>query len=109
MVGAEAADLALHPAFLVCSLDARAAVEALDAEVRAEGDPPVRLHFEEGFLAAGSEDPVDGLARIRQPEGEQIAGDQLAGEPHRHVAEVDLGLHTGLMRLRHERFHGGLA
>jgi hypothetical protein len=48
--------------------------------------------FEEGFLAGRGEHPVDGLARIRQTEGEQVAGPQLAGQSHAHVAEVDLGM-----------------
>lgn len=48
---------------------------------------------------------MDGLARVRQPEREQVAGHQLAGQPHRHVAEVDLRLRSGLVRLRDEGFH----
>ncbi|UKY54859.1 hypothetical protein [Streptomyces inhibens] len=49
----------------------------------------MHLPFEEGFLAAGCEDPVDGLARVGQAEGEETAGHELAGQPHGHVAEVD--------------------
>lgn len=48
---------------------------------------------------------MDGLARVGQPEREQVAGHQLAGQPHRHVAEVDLSLRSGLVRLRNEGFH----
>ncbi|MFH9554486.1 hypothetical protein [Streptomyces sp. NPDC017435] len=60
------------------------------------------MPFEEGFLAARSEDAMDGLARVGQAEREQIAGHKLAGEPDRDVAEVDLGFHAGLVSLRHE-------
>lgn len=66
----------------------------------------VDVAFEEGFLAAGGEHAVDGLARIRQTEREQVAGHQLAGQPHRHVTEVHFGLMTGLVGLRDERFQG---
>ena len=145
MVAAEVADLPLDPAPLEGAVDAGTAVEALDAEVRPEGDPPVGLHpcpaqpqhlgdgglevvvahpaprdtvqhpqrvhvpLEEGFLAGGGEHPVDGLARIRQAEGEQVAGHQLTGESHGHVAKVDLRLHAGRMGLRDERLNGRLA
>jgi hypothetical protein len=59
--------------------------------------------FQERLLAAGGKDAVHRLARVRQPEREQRAGDLLAAQPHGHVAEVDLGLGAGPVRLRHER------
>lgn len=113
VVPAEVADHPFDAALLVGAFDAWAAVEALDVEVRAEGDPPVGLHprpiqpqhlgdgrfqvvvadlaprdtaqhaervhvpFEESFLAAGGEDPVDGFARVGHAEREQVAGHQL--------------------------------
>ncbi|CAL9333232.1 hypothetical protein SUDANB15_00109 [Streptomyces sp. enrichment culture] len=52
---------------------------------------------------------MDGLARVRQAEGEQVAGHQLAGETDRHVAEVDFRLVPGLVGLRDERLQRGLA
>ncbi|MFD5342045.1 hypothetical protein [Streptomyces hawaiiensis] len=67
------------------------------------------MAFEEGFLAAGGEHAVDGLARVRQPEGEQIAGHQLAAQAHGHVTEVHLSLVTGQMSLRDERLQRRLA
>ncbi len=67
------------------------------------------MPLEERFLAARSEHPVNGLARVGQAKREQIAGHQLAGQTHRHVAEVDLRLVTRKVRLRHERLHRGLA
>jgi hypothetical protein len=57
------------------------------------------------LLPRRGEDPVDCLARVRQPEREEVAGHQLAGQSHRHVAEVDLRLRPGLVRLRDEGFH----
>ncbi|MFF2066970.1 hypothetical protein ACFVWZ_35200, partial [Streptomyces sp. NPDC058200] len=44
VVAAEVADHPFDAALLVGAFDAGAAVEALDVEVRAEGDPPVGLH-----------------------------------------------------------------
>jgi hypothetical protein len=38
---------------------------------------------------------VDGLARVRHPEREQVAGHQLAGQLDRDVPKVDLGLRAG--------------
>ncbi len=52
---------------------------------------------------------MDRLARIRQAEGGQVAGHQLAGEPHGHVAEVDLRLRPRRVGLRDERLNGRLA
>ncbi len=82
-----------------------------DLAPRDPAQRPQRVHmaFEEGFLAAGGEHPMDGLARIRQAEGEQVAGHQLAGQPHTHVAEVDFRLMTGLVGLRDERLQRRLA
>ncbi|WP_254897554.1 hypothetical protein [Kitasatospora sp. NA04385] len=65
--------------------------------------------LEERLLPSRGEHTVHRLARVGQPEGEQIAGHQLAGQLHRHVAEVDLGLHPELVRLRDERLDRGLA
>lgn len=67
------------------------------------------MAFAEGFPAAGGEHAVDGLARVRQPEGEEIAGHQLAGQAHGHVTEVDLRFLTGQVSLRDERFQWRLA
>ncbi|MFF3767364.1 hypothetical protein ACFYYR_25220 [Streptomyces sp. NPDC001922] len=67
------------------------------------------MAFEEGFLAAGGEHAVAGLARIRQTEGEQVAGHQLAGQAHGHVTEVDLRLMAGQVGLRDERLQRRLA
>ncbi|WP_327238971.1 hypothetical protein OG243_01525 [Streptomyces sp. NBC_01318] len=44
VIAAEVADHPFDPALLVGTFDAGPAVEALDAEVRAERDPPVCLH-----------------------------------------------------------------
>ncbi|MGW5677962.1 hypothetical protein ACWEV4_23255 [Streptomyces sp. NPDC003860] len=60
--------------------------------------------LEERLLPYRVQDPVDGLARVGQPEREQVAGHQLAGQPHRHVAEVDLRLRSGLVGLWDEGF-----
>ncbi|MDH6222860.1 hypothetical protein M2283_010212 [Streptomyces pseudovenezuelae] len=62
----------------------------------------VDMAFEERLLAAGSGHPVHRLARVRQPQREQIAA---GGHPRQHdmdVAEVDLRLVTGYVGLRDE-------
>lgn len=62
----------------------------------------VDVALEERLLAAGGEHFVDGLAGIRQPEGEQIAA---GGHPRQHdvhVPEVNLRLGAGQMSLRDE-------
>ncbi|GGR58270.1 hypothetical protein GCM10010236_08270 [Streptomyces eurythermus] len=38
---------------------------------------------------------MDGLARIGQAEGEQVAGDELTGQPHLDVAQVNRSLFIG--------------
>lgn len=52
---------------------------------------------------------MDGLARVRQPEREQVAGHQLASQLDRDVPEVDFGLGAGLVGLRDERVHDSFA
>ncbi len=52
---------------------------------------------------------MDSLARIGEAEGEQVAGHQLACEPHGDVAEVDFGLHAGVVGLRDECLQRGFA
>ncbi|MGI5291392.1 hypothetical protein ACQEVF_49915 [Nonomuraea polychroma] len=59
--------------------------------------------FQKRLLPTRSEDPVHGLARIRQAEGEQHQLDLLTGQPNGHVPEMDLRFDTRLVRLRHER------
>ncbi|MFE4720875.1 hypothetical protein ACFRLW_31555, partial [Streptomyces sp. NPDC056728] len=71
----------------------------------------MNVAFEEGFLAAGGEHPVHGLAGVGQPQREQEDLGHLAREHHVDVAEVDLRLSSGQMGLRHEhrvRAHSGL-
>lgn len=91
--------------------DGRLQVVVADLASRdtAERAQCVHVPLEEGFLAAGGEDPVDGFARVGQAKREQVAGHQLAYQAHGHVAEVDLRLVTGQVGLRHERFHRGFA
>jgi hypothetical protein len=60
--------------------------------------------FEERLLAAGGEDAVFGLARIRQAHREHEAGDLLTGQAYLHVAEV-LGLGPRPVGLRNERVY----
>lgn len=67
------------------------------------------MALEERFLPGRGEDAVHGLARIRQPEREQIAGHQLASQPHCDVVEVDLCLRPGPVGLRDKRIHHPLA
>ena len=84
-------------------------VADLAARDPAQGPQCVDVAFEEGFLATGGEHAVDGLARVRQPEGEEVAGHQLAAQAHRHVTEVDLRFMTGQVCLRDECFQRRLA
>lgn len=60
-----------------------------------QGFQRVDVAFDEGLLAAGCEDPVDGLARIRKAEREQVAAGGDPGQHDVHVPEVDLGLCAG--------------
>jgi hypothetical protein len=52
---------------------------------------------------------VDSLARVGQAQREQVAGLQLAGQAHRHVAEVELRLAARQVGLRHECLCRGFA
>ncbi|MFI6844285.1 hypothetical protein OG535_38540 [Kitasatospora sp. NBC_00085] len=63
------------------------------------GRPWKRGHGATGHAGSAVNGSVDGLARGGQPEGEQQDTNS-PGEPHRHVAEVDLGLHVRLVSLR---------
>lgn len=65
----------------------------------------VDVAFEERLLAAGGEDAVHGLARIRQAHREHEAGDQLTGQTYLHVAEVHLRLGPRPVGLRNERVY----
>jgi len=51
---------------------------------------------------------VTALARAGQPEPEQVAAGQAAGQLHEHIGEVHLGLRARLLGLRHEPGHPGL-
>ncbi|MFI1281139.1 hypothetical protein ACH4U5_10330 [Streptomyces sp. NPDC020858] len=59
--------------------------------------------FEEGLLPAGRENLVDGPARIREPQREQEALHQGAGQVDPHIPEVDLRLIARAVGLRDER------
>ncbi|WP_217241038.1 hypothetical protein, partial [Streptomyces sp. AC555_RSS877] len=61
--------------------------------------------LKECLLAAGGEDAVHGLARIRQAHREHKAGDLLTGQAYLHVAEVHLRLGPRPVGLRNERVH----
>lgn len=52
---------------------------------------------------------MDGFARVRHPEREQVAGHQFAGQLDRDVPEVDLGLGAWSVGLRDERVDHTLA
>jgi hypothetical protein len=43
---------------------------------------------------------VDGLARVGQPEREQVTEHRLTVQPHPHLSEVHLRLSPGLVLLR---------
>lgn len=75
-----------------------------DAAQHAES---VDVAFEERLLAAGGEDAVHGLVRIRQAHREHEAGDQLTGQAYLHVAEVHLGPRP--VGLRDKRVHHAAA
>jgi hypothetical protein len=53
---------------------------------------------------------VHRLARIRQPQREQVALHRLTSQPHPHIGEVHLGFGARLVRLRHHplRLHPAL-
>src|SRR6266581_7251146 len=58
--------------------------------------------LKERLLHLAGIDPVAGLARARQTVGEHVAPGRLASQAHRHLTEIDLGLGTRLLALRHE-------
>lgn len=63
----------------------------------------VDVSFEERLLTTRARDAMHGLARIGQPEGEQIAAGALPGQVHVDVPEVDLGVSTECVVPGHER------
>lgn len=58
------------------------------------------MPFHKGFLGLRGIDAMDGLARVGQPQREQVASDGLARQPDPDIGEVDLGLLAGQMDLR---------
>lgn len=66
----------------------------------------VCVALEEGFLPSRGADSVHSLAGVGEPQTEQRACDQLAAQPDRDLAEVDLGLPTGEVFLRDEGVRG---
>lgn len=62
----------------------------------------VHVALEERLLPTGRRCPVDSLARVGHPQREQMTGHQVAAEPHRELAEVDLAFAARQVGLRHE-------
>jgi hypothetical protein len=62
---------------------------------------PEHMTLEEGLLGLGGERSVERPTRRAQPHREQPQLGQRAFQPHPQLGEVDLGLRTGVMDLRH--------
>ena len=60
----------------------------------------VHVPLEERLLPAAGRRPVDGLAAVGHAQRKQVAGDQLAAQPHRDLPEVDLTFAAGQVGLR---------
>lgn len=61
----------------------------------------LNVALEERLLRGRGVDPVDSLARVRHPQREQHALAPLPGQVQPHIREIDLGLLTGPLGLRH--------
>ena len=64
------------------------------------------MALKEGFLGLGGERNVKGFARVRQSHHEHPALHDHAGDRRVELAEVDLGLGAGQMRLRDRHLMG---
>lgn len=62
--------------------------------------PPRPRSMRGTVRATAAGQSCDRLARVAQPHREQVAGDQLTGQAHLHVPEVDLRLRPGPVGLR---------
>jgi hypothetical protein len=136
----EAADLALHTALLVGTVDAGAAEERVEPIVAAQRGEPFGLGaittledpddggfevvvpdpaghtaevlegqhvtLQERFLGLSGERDVKRFARVRQSHHEHPALHDQSGDHGVELAEVDLGLGTGQMRLRNRHLMG---
>ena len=140
MAPPEAADLALHAALLMGTVEAWTAEERVEPEVAAQRGEPFRLSaiaaleypnhggfevvvtdpardtpeigegqhmaLQKGFLRLGGERNVKGLARVRQSHHKHPALHHHTGDRRVELAEVDLCLSPGQMRLRDRHLMG---